>query len=83
MKHFTHRLVCPALALALALPLAGCAAKTEETVMDPTVTVETTAAKRGSLSTDSTYIGSISAEGTAAMTRTVLMMNGSKALTAR
>jgi len=53
------------LAAALALSAAGCAKKQEEAVMDPTVTVETTRARLGSLSTDGSYIGTISAEGTA------------------
>lgn len=36
-------------------------------MLDQTVTVETTAAQPGELSTESTYIGTISAEGTASV----------------
>ncbi len=53
---------------ALGLILAGlsaCSQKTPLAVMDSTVTVETAAAARGSLSSDCAYIGTISAEGTA------------------
>ena len=49
------------LCAALALTLAGCAEE-KEPMLDRTVTVETTAAQTGELSTESTYIGTISAE---------------------
>ena len=52
---------------ALTLALAGCQAPVEEPLLDPTVTVETTAVQAGDLSTQSTYIGTISAEGTASV----------------
>ena len=61
------------LCLGLLLSAAGCAAETEEPLLDPTVTVETTAAQTGSLSTQSTYIGTVSAEGTASV---VAMVSG-------
>ncbi len=66
MKHHTYRrLSALALTALAALSLAGCSQQAEETVMDPTITVETAAAQRGSLSADGSYIGTISAEGTA------------------
>ena len=55
------------LCLSLALPLAGCSAVPEAEVMDATVAVKTIAAQPGSLSTEGTYIGTISAEGTASV----------------
>ncbi len=58
---------------ALTLALAGCQAPVEEPLLDPTVTVETTAVRAGDLSTQSTYIGTISAEGTASV---VSMISG-------
>ena len=58
---------------ALTLALAGCQAPVEEPLLDPTVTVETTAVQAGDLSTQSTYIGTISAEGTASV---VSMISG-------
>ncbi len=66
MKHHTYRrLSALALTALSALSLTGCTQQTEETVMDPTITVETAAVQRGSLSADGSYIGTISAEGTA------------------
>lgn len=53
--------------------LTGCKANAEATVMDPTVIVEATAVQVGDLTSDSTYIGTISAEGTA---RVVSMVSG-------
>lgn len=69
MKRTLSALLCCALALALA----GCQEEVEEPVLDPTVTVETTTAQTGDLSTQSTYIGTISAEGTASV---VAMVSG-------
>ena len=54
------------LCLSLCLPLAGCGTE-EAPVMDTTVTVETAAVETGDLSSQSTYIGTISAEGTASV----------------
>ncbi len=66
MKHHTYRrLSALALTALSALSLTGCTQQAEETVMDPTITVETAAVQRGSLSADGSYIGTISAEGTA------------------
>ena len=44
---------------------AGCSAKEEPAMMDPTVYVETVTAEIGELSTEGTYVGTISAEDTA------------------
>ena len=55
------------LCLSMALTLAGCAAEEEAPLMDPTVTVEVAEVQSGSLSNDGTYIGTISAEGTASV----------------
>ena len=60
------RTISAVLCTALALTLAGCAEE-KEPMLDRTVTVETTAAQTGELSTESTYIGTISAEGTASV----------------
>lgn len=57
----------------LILSLAGCSGKKETRIMDPTVVVRTSVAKKGELSAESTYIGTISAEGTAAV---VAMVSG-------
>lgn len=54
------------LCLSLCLSLAGCGTE-EAPVMDTTVTVETAAVETGDLSSQSTYIGTISAEGTASV----------------
>lgn len=69
MKRKLSALLCCALVLALA----GCQEEVEEPLLDPTVTVEATAAQTGDLSTQSTYIGTISAEGTASV---VAMVSG-------
>ena len=61
------------LCCALVLALSGCQEQVEEPVLDPTVTVETTSVQTGDLSTQSTYIGTISAEGTASV---VAMVSG-------
>ncbi len=53
-----------ALIAAMMLSLTACSSGTAE-VMDPTITVESEEVTIGSLSTESAYIGSISAEGTA------------------
>lgn len=53
--------------------LAGCNSTPQGEVMDPTVTVETTTAQQGALQTERTYIGTISAEGTASV---VAMVSG-------
>ena len=55
------------LCLSMALTLAGCATEEEAPLMDPTVTVEVAEVQSGSLSNDGTYIGTISAEGTASV----------------
>lgn len=55
------------LCLSMALTLAGCAAEEEAPLMDPTVTVEVAEVQSDSLSNDGTYIGTISAEGTASV----------------
>ena len=68
-----NRKVSALLCCALALTLAGCQEEAEEPLLDPTVTVETAAAQTGDLSTQSTYIGTISAEGTASV---VAMVSG-------
>ena len=62
-----NRKLSALLCCALALTLVGCQEEAVEPVLDPTVTVETTAAQVGDLSTQSTYIGTISAEGTASV----------------
>ena len=49
------RTISAVLCAALALTLAGCAEE-KEPMLDQTVTVETTAAQPGELSTESTYI---------------------------
>lgn len=54
------------LCLSLCLSLAGCGTE-EAPVMDTTVTVETAAVETDDLSSQSTYIGTISAEGTASV----------------
>ena len=69
MKRTISALLCCTLVLALA----GCQEQTEEPLLDTTVTVETAAAQTGDLSTQSTYIGTISAEGTASV---VAMVSG-------
>ena len=68
-----NRNISALLACALILSLAGCQAEVEEPLLDTTVTVETAAAQPGDLSTQSTYIGTISAEGTASV---VAMVSG-------
>lgn len=68
-----NRTLSALLCCTLVLALAGCQEQVEEPVMDTTVTVETTAAQLGDLSTQSTYIGTISAEGTASV---VSMVSG-------
>ena len=69
MKRTISALLCCTLVLALA----GCQEQTEEPLLDTTVTVETAAAQTGDLSTQSTYIGTISAGGTASV---VAMVSG-------
>lgn len=49
----------------LTLSLAGCGQRETAQLMDPTVVVETAPAQTGALSTQRTYIGTISSEGTA------------------
>ena len=68
-----NRKLSALLCCTLTLALAGCQTPPEEPVLDQTVTVETTAAQLGDLSTQSTYIGTISAEGTASV---VAMVSG-------
>lgn len=50
--------------MAIVFALSGCS-KDEPEMMDTTVSVETAAVSRGTLSSESTYIGTVSAEGTA------------------
>ena len=68
-----NRKISALLCCALALALAGCQEQPEEPMLDTTVTVETTTAQTGDLSTQSSYIGTISAEGTASV---VAMVSG-------
>ena len=68
-----NRKLSALLCCALVLALSGCQEQVEEPVLDPTVTVETTSVQTGDLSTQSTYIGTISAEGTASV---VAMVSG-------
>lgn len=63
------RLLCGALALLLT----GCASSPDAQVMDATVQVEVAQVQQDTLSTSSTYIGTISAEGTA---NVVAMVSG-------
>lgn len=56
--------ICPVL-FGGALFLSACGGSPQEALMDPTVTVKTAPVSTGSLSSDSIYIGTISAEGTA------------------
>ena len=70
------RTISAVLCAALALTLAGCSEE-KEPMLDQTVTVETTAAQTGELSTESTYIGTISAEGTASVVSLVIVAHGS------
>ena len=62
-----NRTISALLCCALTLALAGCQEQVEEPLLDTAVTVETAAAQTGDLSTQSTYIGTISAEGTASV----------------
>ena len=55
------------LCVVLVFFFAGCADEKESEMMDTTVSVETAVVERGSLSTESTYIGTMSAEGTASI----------------
>ncbi len=61
------RILPALLCCALVLALTGCQAKDEEPLLDQTVTVEATVVQTGDLSAESTYIGTISAEGTASV----------------
>lgn len=62
----TYKRTAVFLCAALLFSFAGCS-KDEPQMMDTTVSVETSAVSRGSLSASSTYIGTISAEGTASV----------------
>ena len=62
-----NRPISALLCCALTLALAGGQEQVEEPLLDTAVTVETAAAQTGDLSTQSTYIGTISAEGTASV----------------
>lgn len=73
MEYRANRALGLLLCGGLVLSLAACGGKPQEALMDPTVTVETTAVATGDLSADSTYIGTISAEGTASV---VAMVSG-------
>ena len=55
------------LCIVLMFSFAGCAGETKSEKMDTTVSVETVVVERGSLSAESTYIGTMSAEGTASV----------------
>lgn len=68
-----HRKISILLCAAMALALAGCGAQGGAQTKNPTVTVEVTAVQSGSLASESTYIGTISAEGTASV---VSMVSG-------
>lgn len=63
-------LLCAALSLSIA---SGCGAPVEEPVMDTTVSVQTTTVQTGEMSKPGSYIGTISAEGTASV---VTMVSG-------
>ena len=63
----------PSICLALSLLLIGCGAKAATEAMDPTISVETAVAQTDTLSISSTYIGTVSAEGTASV---VAMVSG-------
>lgn len=62
----TYKRTAVFLCAALLFSFAGCS-KDEPQMMNTTVSVETSAVSRGSLSASSTYIGTISAEGTASV----------------
>ncbi|MBE6966625.1 MAG: efflux RND transporter periplasmic adaptor subunit [Ruminococcaceae bacterium] len=62
----TYKRTAVFLCTALLFSFAGCS-KDEPQMMNTTVSVETCAVSRGSLSASSTYIGTISAEGTASV----------------
>ncbi|MBR2181312.1 MAG: hypothetical protein IJ949_05420, partial [Oscillospiraceae bacterium] len=62
----TYKRTAVFLCTALLFSFAGCS-KDEPQMMNTTVSVETSAVSRGSLSASSTYIGTISAEGTASV----------------
>lgn len=51
----------------LVLSFAGCGDTKESVMMDTSVSVKTAPVEKGNLSTDSTYIGTVSAEGTASV----------------
>jgi len=51
----------------LPLALTGCSEKREAPMMDTSVTVSTAEVSRGTLSSSSTYVGTVSAEGTASV----------------
>lgn len=51
----------------VSLSLAGCAPEETHELIDTTVTVKTTIVERGGLSSEASYIGTISAEGTASV----------------
>lgn len=59
-----HKKTAIFLCMAIVFALSGCS-KDEPEMMDTTVSVETAAVSRGTLSSESTYIGTVSAEGTA------------------
>lgn len=62
----TYKRTAVLLCAALVFSLTGCS-KDEPTMMDTAVSVETSAVSRGTLSSESTYIGTVSAEGTASI----------------
>ena len=55
------------LCVVLLFSVAGCGNEKESSMMDTSVSVETEAVKRESLSSESTYVGTVSAEGTASV----------------
>lgn len=61
-----HKKTAIFLCMAIVFALSGCS-KDEPEMMDTTVSVETAAVSRGTLSSESTYIGTVSAEGTASI----------------
>ena len=61
-----HKKTALFLCAAIVFALSGCS-KNQPAMMDTTVSVETASVSRGTLSSESTYIGTVSAEGTASI----------------
>ncbi len=68
-----NKLISMTLCGVLLLSLAGCGGTEEAELMDTTVVVETASAESGALSSESSYIGTISADGTASV---ILLVSG-------